>query len=77
MSLLTEGNNSHLDVIFNEACRLDSSLHVETDVHLHVSLLVCQLDDWHLVEKRRHLIAVQLSYNQLPTMPAGKTHLRN
>lgn len=44
---------SHLDVIFDEARRLDARLHVETDVHLHVCFLVGQLDDWHLGERGR------------------------
>jgi len=43
---------SHLYVVFNEACRFDSSLYIKTDVHLHLSLLVCQLDDWHLKEQK-------------------------
>lgn len=47
-NITTATGISHLHIIFNEACRLDSSLHIETDVHLHLSLLVCQLDDWHL-----------------------------
>lgn len=46
--ILTAEGSPHLYVVFNEARRLDSSLHVETDVHLHLGLLVCQLDDWHL-----------------------------
>lgn len=38
----------HLNVIFNEARCLHTSLHIETDVHLHLRFLVSQLDDWHL-----------------------------
>ena len=45
---------SHLDVVFNEARRLHPSLHIETDVHLHLRFLVCQLDDWHLKEDKSH-----------------------
>lgn len=39
---------SHLNVIFNEAGCLHTSLYIETDVHLHLCLLVSQLDDWNL-----------------------------
>lgn len=43
---------SHLNVIFNEACCLHTSLHIETDVHLHLRFLVSQLDDWHLKREK-------------------------
>lgn len=46
---------SHLHVAFNEACSLDSSLYVKTDVHLDVSPLVGQLDDWHLKDEVKWL----------------------
>lgn len=42
---------SHLHVAFNEACSLDSSLYVKADVHLDISPLVGQLDDWHLKDE--------------------------
>lgn len=50
---------SHLHVVFNEARRLDASLHIETDVHLNLSLLVCQLDDWHLIKYKVTCISKQ------------------
>lgn len=38
----------YLQVTFNELCCFNSSLHVEADVHLHLSFMVCKLNDRHL-----------------------------
>lgn len=38
----------YLKVTFNELCCFNSSLHIEADVHLHLSFMVCKLDNWHL-----------------------------
>lgn len=59
----TAEGSPHLYVVFNEARRLDTSLHVETDVHLHLGLLVCQLDDWHL--KAGKVTSISKHYRQV------------
>ena len=38
----------YLKITFNELCCFNSSLHIKADVHLHLSFMVCKLDDWHL-----------------------------